>query len=475
MFSYLQIQTIFVILPSLKKNFMNNNEQKGRDFFGSKFGIIAAAVGSAIGLGNIWKFPYMVGENGGAAFIFVYLLFVIAIGIPVLISEFGVGRRGQRNVFGTFKQLAPGTPWPFIGIIGVAAAFMILAFYSAVAGWTLEYIYKSVTGAFAGKDPNALEAMFGEFTRGTWRPIMWQFVFMFLTAWIIIAGVKKGIEKYSKILMPLLFIIILILCIRSLTLPNAIDGLRFIFKPDFSKLTGESILAALGQVFFSLSLGMGTLITYGSYIRKSENLASTALNVSLADTFFSILAVIAIFPAVFSFGIYPGEGPGLVFITLPGIFEQMPGGYYLAIIFFILLAVAALTSSISLLEVVVANFSEELKMTRKKATIIGSVAIFVLGIFSSLSLGILAEFKIFGRNLFDLFDFTSTSIMLPLGGLFIVMFVGWYMTKNDIKDELSNSGTLRAVYFPAYIFLIRFIAPIAIAMVFIYGLGIIRF
>jgi neurotransmitter:Na+ symporter, NSS family len=453
---------------------MSSNDLNNRDSFGSKFGIIAAAAGSAIGLGNIWKFPYMAGQNGGAAFLFIYLFFTLAIGLPVMISEFGIGRRGKKNVFGSFKSLSPGTPWYLVGIMGVAAAFMILAFYSAVAGWTLEYIYKSLTDSFSGKSPGELESMFGAFTKDTWRPVFWQMIFMFLTAWIIIAGVKGGIEKYTKILMPLLLVIIVILCVRSLTLPNSMEGLKFIFKPDFSKLTAKAVLDALGQAFFSLSLGMGTLITYGSYFRKQDNLALTALEVSIADIIIAVLAGIAIFPAVFSFGINPGEGPGLVFITLPNIFEQMPGGYFFSLIFFILLAVAALTSSISLLEVVVAYFSEELKMTRKKATIIGTVTIFVLGIFCSLSFGIMGDFYIFGKNVFDLLDFTSSNLLLPLGGFCIVMFVGWYMNKNDIRDELSNGGKLRAVFFPVYLFLIRFIAPVAIAIVFIYGLGFIK-
>lgn len=452
----------------------NGKDQFTRDSFGSKFGIIAAAAGSAIGLGNIWKFPYMAGENGGAAFLFVYLFFTLVIGLPVMLSEFGIGRRGQANVFGSYKKLSPGTPWYLVGIMGVAAAFMILAFYSAVAGWTLEYIYKSLANSFSGKSTQELESMFGEFTNGIWRPLFWQFVFMIMTAWIIFAGVKKGIEKYTKILMPLLVVMILILCVRSLTLPNSMDGLRFIFQPDFTKLTGKAVLDALGQAFFSLSLGMGTLITYGSYIRKSDNLAATAVEVSIADLLIAILAGIAIFPAVFSFGINPGEGPGLVFITLPIIFQQMPGGYFFALIFFILLAVAALTSSISLLEVVVAYFSEELKMTRMRATVIGSILIFFLGVFCSLSLGVMSDVKIFGKGFFDLLDFTSSNILLPLGGFFIVMFVGWYLSKRDVKEELSNQGSLKARYLPVFLFLVRFVAPVAIAIVFIYGLGLLR-
>src|SRR6056297_477972 len=298
-----------------------------RDGFGSKFGAIAAAAGSAIGLGNIWRFPYVVGENGGGAFLFIYLAFIFAIGIPVMLSEFTIGRKAQRNPFGAFRKLAPGKPWYLVGLMGVVAAFMILAFYTAVAGWTLEYIYQSIMNGFGGKSPNEINTMFETFRQGSFRPILWFVIFMFLSGFIVASGVKKGIERYAKILMPVLLILIIILCIRSVTLPGAKDGLLFLFKPDFSKITGNTILEALGQAFFSLSIGMGTLITYGSYINRKENLGSTAVQVSIADTFIAVLAGVAIFPAVFAFGINPAEGPELVFITLPNIFLQMPGGY----------------------------------------------------------------------------------------------------------------------------------------------------
>lgn len=453
---------------------MSNSDFSPRDSFGSKFGIIAAAAGSAVGLGNIWKFPYVAGQNGGGAFLIIYLIFIIGIGLPVMLSEFSIGRRAQRNAIGSFKKLAPGTPWYFVGVMGVAAAFLILSFYSAVAGWTLEYISKSVMNSFAGRNEEELAGMFRSFISGTWRPLFWQLIFMVLTAWIVMAGVKKGIEKYTKVLMPLLVLMIIVLCIRSLTLPGAGEGLAFLFRPDFSKLTADAALSALGQAFFSLSLGMGTLITYGSYVGKYNNLSTTVVQVSAADTIIAILAGVAIFPAVFAFGIDPGEGPGLVFITLPNIFQQMPGGYFFALIFFVLLAVAALTSSISVLEVVVAYFVEELHLTRKRATIFASVMISVLGVFCTLSFGIMSEVRVFGLIFFDLMDFTASNLLLPLGGFFIVMFVGWYLGSAAARKEVSNEGTIRVRHFPVFMFLVRFVAPVAITLVFIYGLGLLR-
>lgn len=454
---------------------MENFDVSKRDSFGSKIGVIAATAGSAIGLGNIWRFPYVVGENGGGAFLFVYLAFILAIGIPVMLSEFVIGRSGQLNPYGAFKKLAPGRPWFLIGIMGVGAAFMILAFYATVAGWTLEYIFQSVKNGFTGKSPDELSTMFDEFRQDSLRPVIWFLVFMGLTAWIVISGVRKGIEKYTKILMPVLLVILVVLCIRAVTLPGARAGLSFLFKPDFSKINAETILKALGQAFFSLSIGMGTLITYGSYIKKNENLATTAVSVSFADTLIAILAGIAIFPAVFAFGIDPGAEEGLVFITLPTIFQQMPGGYYFSLLFFVLLAVAALTSTISVLEVVVAYFVEELKMTRKKATIFAALSISVLGIVAAGSWGWFENLTLFGSNIFGLLNFTSANILLPLGGFFIVAFIGWYFGKEKTRKEAGNEGALKARYLPAYMFIVKFIAPIAIALVFLNGLGIVKF
>lgn len=443
-----------------------------RDSFGSKIGVIAAAAGSAIGLGNIWRFPYVTGENGGAAFLLVYLFFILLIGIPVMLSEFVIGRRSQRNAVGAFKKLAPRTPWPIVGFIGIIASFVILAFYTTVSGWTLEYLFVSIKNGFSGKSEAELVSQFSTFTSSGVRPILWQLLFMFFTAFIVFKGIKNGIEKYTKILMPILLIIIIALCIRSISLPGASEGLAFLFNPDFSKITGTVLLEALGQAFFSLSIGMGTLITYGSYINKKEDLSSTAISVSLADTLIAVLAGVAIFPAVFAFGISPNEGPSLVFITLPLIFDQMIGGYFFSLIFFILLSIAALTSTISVLEVAVAYLSEELHISRKKATVTAALSISIFGIGSTMSLGGWDWLSINGLSLFDCFDKLSANILLPLGGLLIVIFVGWFLGKDQVFDEISNSGKIKARLRWIYLFIIRFIAPIAIALVFLNSIGL---
>lgn len=452
---------------------MANPNLSDRGGFGSKFGIIAAAAGSAIGLGNIWRFPYVAGQNGGGAFLLINLACIVLIGISLMLSEFVIGRRAQRNAYGSFKKIAPGTPWYLVGFMGVVAAFVILSFYSTVAGWTMEYVYQSFANGFAGKSPDGLKFMFEEFMGDSWRAVIWQVVFMILTAGIVLAGVKKGIEKYAKLLMPILLVLILILCIRAITLPGAVDGLEFLFKPDFSKVNGRVILEALGQAFFSLSIGMGALITYGSYISKKDNLTSSAVIVSFADTLIAILAGVAIFPAVFAFGINPAEGPELVFITLPNIFLQMPGGYYFSIFFFVLLAVAALTSSISVLEVVVAYFVEETGLSRKNATWIAAVSITAIGVLCTLSQGLMPWLNIRGMNLFDIMDFSSAKILLPFGGFLIVLFIGWVMKPADVRAEISNDGKLKLPLFKVYLIIVRFVAPVAIALVFLYSIGVI--
>ncbi|MFO8234799.1 MAG: sodium-dependent transporter [Bacteroidales bacterium] len=454
---------------------MANFDPSQRDSFGSKFGVIAAAAGSAVGLGNIWRFPYIAGENGGGAFIIIYLVFIMAIGIPVMLSEFTIGRSAQRNAFGSFKKLAPNTYWYLIGLMGVVAAFMILAFYSTVAGWTLEYVYLSITNGFSGSSPEELKSLFEGFKASTLQPVIWQLVFMVLTAWIVIAGIKRGIEKYAKMLMPLLLALIIVLGVRSVTLPGAKEGLEFLFKPEFSKLSTNSILEALGQAFFSLSIGMGTLITYGSYINKRENLTNTAINVTAADTLIAILAGVAIFPAVFAFGIEPNAGPDLIFRTLPNIFQKIPGGFFFSILFFVLLAIAALTSSISVLEVVVAYFVEELGLVRKKATILAASAITVVGVLCTMSWGTLEGVNIGRFNVFEFFDFTASSVFLPLGGLLIVVFLGWYLGKDAIVKEISSNGLYKTPLASLFVLILKFIAPIAIALVFLHGIGILKF
>ena len=446
-----------------------------RDSFGSRLGVIAAAAGSAVGLGNIWRFPYILGENGGGAFLIIYLVIVFSIGIPVMMSELVIGRRSQRNPVGAFKTLAPRKPWYFVGMMGIVAAFMILAFYTAVAGWTLEYIYQTLIGGFVGKSSAELSSMFESFRSESLRPALWFSVFMLATAGIVLGGVRKGIEKSTKIMMPLLFVLLIVMCIKALSLPGAGKGVEFLFRPDFSKITGNTVLMALGQAFFSLSIGMGTLITYGSYIPKDNKLGSTAVQVSMVDLLVAVLAGLAIFPAVFAFGISPSSGESLTFIVLPSIFQQMTGGMIFAFSFFFLLAIAALTSTISVLEVIVAYFSEQLNLSRRTAILIATASMFILGISASLSWGLMSGVKLFGLNIFDLFNFTTANILLPLGGLLIVAFLGWFFPGRETKDELSNGRTLRLRYYSLYRFAIRFLAPLAIALVFLNGLGLLKF
>ena len=454
---------------------MSGSGTEKRDSFGSNIGAIAAIAGSAIGLGNIWRFPYVAGENGGGAFLLIYIVFILLIGIPVMTSEFIIGRSAQKNPYGAFRLLAPGKPWFLIGVMGVLAAFFILSFYTTVSGWTLEYFYQAITGNLSGKTNRELAEMFTGFLNSPFRPYLWFLIFMGLTALIIISGVKNGIERYAKILMPFLLVLLVILCIRAITLKGANEGLRFLFHPDVSKITPKVILEALGQGFFSLSIGMGTLITYGSYIRKKDNLASTALYVTVSDTIVAILAGVAIFPAVFALGGTPASGSGLTFIVLPEVFQKLPLGNVIAMIFFVLLAIAALTSTISVLEVIVAFLVEELKMVRRKATIVASVSVSVLGLLTVASMGKLGSFTILGKNIFGLLEYLTANIMLPLGGLLIVLFIGWFHDKNLTKLEMTNNGEIKSWYFPVYFFLVRYIAPVAIALVFLYSLGIINF
>lgn len=445
-------------------------QNKQRDGFNSKLGVVAAAAGSAIGLGNIYRFPCELGENGGAAFLLVYLGIVLVLGVPVMLSELVIGRRSQRNAVGAFKKLAPKTAWPIVGYIGVLCGLLIFAFYSTVAGWTLEYIVKALTNSFKGKDLAAIEQDFSNFQNEGWRNVMWQCVFIFITGFVVYKGIQNGIEKYSKVLMPLLLFILIVLGVRSMLLPGAEKGLAFLFKPDFSKITGGVLISALGQVFFSLSVGMGTLITYGSYIKKSDNMTSTAFMVTLSDTCVAVLAGIVIFPAAFSFGIHPEAGMGLVFNTLPMIFNQMTGGYIFCLIFFLLLAIAALTSTISLLEVPVAFLSEEFHLKRHTATVLACALTMLLGLFASLSLQQNSLLVVGGMKVFDGLDLITSKVLLPLGGMLIVIFVGWKLGKTKFFEEITNEGTIKARLKKLIFFIIRYVAPLAIAVIFISGL-----
>lgn len=443
-----------------------------RDNFSSKFGAIAALAGSAVGLGNIWKFPYEAGTNGGGAFLIVYVFFTVAIGLPVMLSEFALGRRSQKNAFGTFKLLAPGTKWYYFGLLSIVAAAFILSFYGTISGWTLEYVWLALSNAFEGKSSADMTDTFNSFISHPYKAVLWQIGFMFLSGAIVLAGVKKGIERYTKMMMPLLLVIIIILGIRACTLEGAGTGLKFLFYPKFSELTGKSILSALGQAFFSLSIGMGVLLTYASYVRKSENITNISLQVITTDTLVAILAGVAIFPAVFAFQIDPQAGPGLVFLTLPKVFQSMAFGQVWSILFFVLLTFAALTSAISLLEVVVAYMVEERRMSRIKATIITTVSISALGVLCTLSFGPLRDVQLFGLSIFDLFDYISSNILLPLGGILLCIFAGWRLDKAVLYDELSNGGTIKLHLFKVYIIILKYVAPACILLILLNVLGI---
>ena len=445
-------------------------QHKQREGFNSRMGALLAIAGSAIGLGNLWKFPYMVGENGGSIFILFYLIFVALICLPVMLSELVVGRNTQRNIFGAFKKLAPNTAWRFIGIISITAAFVILSFYSVVAGWTLEYIFQSAQNAFKGQTVEQIGQFFTDFSTSTFRPLLWHFVFMALTAYVVLFGVQRGIERCSKLLMPLLFLLIVLLAVRSLTLPGAAEGVQFLFRPDWSKFSTQMLVGALGQAFFSLSLGMGVMVVYASYISKKESLVKTAVQGSLADTVFALIAAVAIVPAVFAFGLAPTQGPGLAFVALPTVFEKMFGGVVFAVIFFIIFLLAALTSSISILEVQVAYWVEEFHVKRRKATVLTALATAIVGVFCSLSFGVLSGFKIFGKTFFELMDFFATNVLLPIGSLLFVIFAGWHMSKAVMHRELSTgTGHKMRSFSLILFFIIRYVAPIAIVLVLLSG------
>lgn len=440
--------------------------------FGSKLGVILASAGSAVGLGNIWRFPYMTGEHGGAAFILVYLGCVLLFGAPIMMAEFLIGRRSQSNTARAYQKLAPGTPWRWVGRMGVLAGFLILSYYSVVAGWTLEYICAAGLGHFADKAPADFVNFYNSFVGHPWLPVVWAAVFLLITHLIVVKGVEKGIERSSKLMMPLLFILLLILAVCSVLLPGAGQGIEFLLKPDFSKVDSNVLLSAMGQAFFSLSLGMGCLCTYASYFKPDTNLPKTAFSVAIIDTSVAILAGFIIFPAAFAVGIQPDQGPGLLFVTLPNVFQQAFGNVpfiaaLLAVMFYILLALAALTSTISLHEVVTAYLHEEFNLSRPKAARLVTTGCIVLGTFCSLSLGVGREYTLFGMTLFDLFDFVTAKLMLPLGGLFIALFTGWYLDKKIVWEELTNRGTLKVRIYRLIVFLLKFVAPIGIAFVFI--------
>ncbi|MBO5920339.1 MAG: sodium-dependent transporter [Bacteroidales bacterium] len=442
-----------------------------RDSFASSFGVLVAMAGSAVGLGNLWRFPYLVGTNGGAAFIIIYLAIVFVLAMPIMYSEFILGRRGQSNVYSAFKKMAPGTGWKVTGILAIVCCILIVSFYSVVGGWTIDYMVKGMMFKFTS-DSAALGGMFEQTVTSSWQPLLYMALFAGLSGAILLAGVKDGIERYSKVLMPLLFLMVVVIAVRSVTLPGAGAGLDFLFKPDFSKVTANTFLDALGQAFFSLSVGFGIIFTYASYVNRGENVVKMSVQTAMADTLFAILAGVAIMPAVFSFGISPSQGPGLVFVTLPYVFAQIPFGGILAILFFFVLFIAAITSSISLLEVIVAYVIEEFKWKRSVAVASVLALVIFLGAFCSLSQGVLADVKILGNNIFDTFDKFTANILIPLGALLIVLFAGWKMKKADFMDEITSGGKhkINPLYLKIVIVSVRYVAPVVIAVIMIRSL-----
>lgn len=444
-----------------------------RDGFTTSLGVIAATLGSAVGLGNIWKFPFLTGVNGGASFIIVYLISTLLVGLPIMIAEIMLGRRAKADAVTSLSKLAPGKPWWLVGAAGVVSAFLILAFYTEVAAWVFAYIFKAAFGGLLSTNPEVTGQAFNQLITDPWQSLLWQWLVLALISAIIIMGVSKGIERTTKRLMPLLFLILVAIGIRSLTLPGAMEGLVFLFRPDFSKVTAAALLTAMGLAFFKLSIGMGAMMTYGSYFRDDQNIPATATKVMLADLTVSILAGIAIFPAVFAFGFQPDAGPSLLFITIPAVFAAMPLGHFFMVLFFILAAIAATGAMLSLLEVPVAFLNERLGLSRIKATL-GTVALLALvGSTAALSNSLLADFKLFGMTMFDLYDFATSNVLLPVGGLCLSLFVGWVWGFAEVKAALTNTGTLPNERLVRALFgIIKFVTPVLVLIVLLNGLKI---
>ncbi len=448
-----------------------------RGNFGSKLGIILATAGSAVGLGNVWRFPYMTGQNGGAAFLLVYIGCILLLGIPGMLSEFIVGRHGQSNAAKAYDKLSNGRPWKLVGYLGILTATIILGFYAVIAGWCFEYLFASLAGHTLG-DADYIQNYFVEFSGDMWRPLMWGCVFIGVTHMVIIRGVQKGIESVSKWLMPILMILLLILVGASCSLPNAIEGVRFLLMPDFSKVDSHVVLEALGQAFFSLSLGTAVLCTYASYFTRETNLLKSASQIAVLDTLIAILSGLMIFPAAFSVGISPDSGPSLIFITLPNVFQQAFGSmpvlaYVISIMFFALLVFAALTSTISMHEIGTAFFTEELNQPRKKAAWIVTGFASILCIFCAWSVGAFDSIKIMGISLMDFCDQLTANFMLPLGALLTCIFVGWYAPKQIVFAEFTNDGTRNVIFYNIFLVTVRYICPIGIALIFLHQLGVI--
>lgn len=448
---------------------------KQRENFGSRFAVIMAMAGSAVGLGNIWRFPYILGEYGGAAFILVYIAASLLLALPIFYAESIIGRRSRCDTFGAMKKLAPGTGWRWAGLLTILSPLLILCYYSVVGGWSVEYLFKSLSFSFTDVPAEEIPDFFGRFISSSWQPIFAHTAFMALVAGIVLGGVKDGIEKFSKVAMPALFVLILVILIYSMTLPGSFKGVEYLVKPDFSRLTPDAYAAALGQAFFSLSLGVGTILTYSSYIKKEENLFISGLGTAVSDLVFALIAAFAVMPAVFAAGLQPGAGPGLVFETLPYIFHKMGEGIPLlstltSSIFFVAILAAALTSAISMLEVGVAFLTDERGMKRRNATLLLAFLCWGVGILCSLSFGTLSGAKVLGLTFFDFLDTLCSDWLLPLGGLIFTLFVGWKMSKADVRDEFTNGGTRNVRVFGVIYVLMRYLAPVGIVVIFLTNL-----
>ena len=447
--------------------------------FGSRLGVILATAGSAVGLGNVWRFPYMAGENGGAVFIIIYVACVLLLGIPCMISEFIIGRHGQCNTARAFHKLAEGNGWSFIGYMGVLTGFLITGYYAVVAGWCIQYVWASLAGYMTGS-PDYFQQYFNELSADPVKPVLWTVVILAITYLIIEHGVRNGIERASKAMMPTLFLLLLVIVVASCMLPDANKGIEFLFYPDFSKINSDVFLAALGQSFYSLSIAMGCLCTYASYFSKQTNLTKSAIQIGVIDSMVAILAGLMIFPAAFSVGVSPDSGPSLIFITLPNVFSQafasMPVlGYIISLLFFVLLSLAALTSLMSLHEVSTAFFQEELDISRKKAALIVTVATAIIGAICSLSLGAVDTTLTFlGETLFDWFDFITGQIFLPMVGFLTCIFIGWFVPHKVVRDEFTNQGTLRGQFFHFYLFMVKYVCPLGILFIFLHQLGLLN-
>ena len=444
--------------------------------FGSKLGVILATAGSAVGLGNIWRFPYMTGQNGGAVFILIYVLCVLLLGIPCMISEFIIGRHGQANTARAFRKISGGTMWSLIGYMGVLTGFLISGYYAVVSGWCLEYLWASLTGQLQG-DPEYIKTYFATFSQDPVKPVFWTFIILLATYLIIENGVRDGIEKASKLMMPTLFILLLVIVVASCMLPEAEKGIEFLFKPDMSKFTSDVFLGALGQSFYSMSIAMGCICTYASYFSKQTNLANSAMQIGVIDFFVALLAGLVIFPAAFSVGVNPDSGPSLIFITLPNVFQHAFGneviGYAISVLFYILLSMAALTSLMSLHEVSTAFLQEEMGTARKRAALGVTIGCIIIGTVCSLSLGAWSHIRVWGMTIFDTFDFVTGQLFLPIVGFLTCIFIGWFVPHKIVHDEFTNMGTLRnGTLFHFYIFLVKYVCPVFILFIFLHQFGL---